>query len=118
MPKRRTQANDTRSYSSTAIFCGDSVDLNPHTNMTDVLNAVVASAQNVSHLCEFSSPGVPPWSTLTWILDTVAALWPYLSNQCALWPERSVERYSGPFNKTLANKILVASTAVRLLSRK
>ncbi|KAI0807372.1 TAP-like protein-domain-containing protein [Fomes fomentarius] len=87
--KRQSHANDTRSYTTPAIYCGDSVDLNPHTNMTDVFNAVITGAQNVSHL--------------------FSALWPDLSNQCSFWPVRSVERYQGPFNKKLANKILVAS---------
>ena len=40
-------------------------------------------------------------------------MWPYLFHQCAFWPVRAVERYQGPFNKTLANKILVASNTVR-----
>ncbi|KAI0747569.1 alpha/beta-hydrolase [Fomes fomentarius] len=88
--KRASHSNETRSYTTPAIFCADSVDLNPHTNMTDVFNAVIASAQNVSHL--FSS------------------VWPALSSQCSFWPVRSVERYQGPFNKKLANKILIAST--------
>lgn len=40
----------------------------------------------------------------------VGAIWPGLGSQCSFWPVRSVERYQGPFNKTLANKIIVAST--------
>ena len=34
---------------------------------------------------------------------------------CPFWPVRAVERYQGPFNKKLANKVLVISNTVKLL---
>ena len=42
----------------------------------------------------------------------VGALWPSLTNQCSFWPVRAVERYQGPFNRKLANKILIVSNTV------
>ncbi|KAI0636319.1 TAP-like protein-domain-containing protein [Trametes polyzona] len=77
---------DTPSYTTEAIFCGDSVDLTS-TNMTDVFENIIASSQNVSHM--------------------FASAWPFAAYYCSNWPVRAVERYQGPFNKTLANPILV-----------
>ncbi len=39
-------------------------------------------------------------------------LWPAAIYECPFWPVRSVERYRGPFNRTLANKILIANNLV------
>ncbi|RPD63511.1 alpha/beta-hydrolase [Lentinus tigrinus ALCF2SS1-6] len=86
--KRDSQPNDSPPYSGAAIYCGDSVDLRG-TTMEQVLKGIISTAQNVTHL--FGSS------------------WPVVFYQCSFWPVRSVERYQGPFNKTLANKILVAS---------
>ena len=43
----------------------------------------------------------------------VGATWPVAAYKCAFWPARAVERYGGPFNKSLANPILVLSNLVR-----
>ncbi|KAI0807370.1 TAP-like protein-domain-containing protein [Fomes fomentarius] len=85
--RRQNQMNETPSYSYQAIFCGDSVDVDPRVNMTDVFKAVIKGTQTVSHM--------------------FASVWPSLT--CSFWPVRAVERYQGPFNKTLANKIVIAS---------
>ncbi|KAI0723376.1 alpha/beta-hydrolase [Earliella scabrosa] len=80
----------TEVYSVTAILCADSVDPNPLTNMTTIFNAVINAAQTTSHL--------------------FSAIWSFSRvGPCAFWPARSLERYQGPFNKPLANKILIAS---------
>lgn len=42
----------------------------------------------------------------------VGALWPVPGFRCPFWAVRAVERYTGPFNKTLANRILVIGNAV------
>ncbi|KAI0746904.1 TAP-like protein-domain-containing protein [Daedaleopsis nitida] len=86
--RRQDEPDETRSYTFEAVLCGDSVDIDPHVNMTDVFEAVIKGSQTVSHM--FNS------------------LWPSLT--CSFWPVRSVERYQGPFNKALANKILIASS--------
>ncbi|KAI0806610.1 alpha/beta-hydrolase [Fomes fomentarius] len=78
--RRQNQMKETRSYSDVAIFCRDSVDVDPHVNMTDVFKAAIKGTQTISHI-------------LT----------------CSFWPVRVVERYQGPFNKTLANRILITS---------
>ncbi|RPD63505.1 alpha/beta-hydrolase [Lentinus tigrinus ALCF2SS1-6] len=86
--KRGSQPNDSPSFTSTAIYCADSVDLRG-TTMEQVFKGIISTAQNVTHL--FGSS------------------WPATFYRCSFWPVRSVERYQGPFNKTLANKILIAS---------
>jgi hypothetical protein len=37
----------------------------------------------------------------------VGPIFPQPPHQCHVWPYRAKERYSGPFNKTLKNPILV-----------
>ncbi|RPD70273.1 alpha/beta-hydrolase [Lentinus tigrinus ALCF2SS1-7] len=86
--KRGSQPNDSPSFTETAIFCADSVDRRG-TTMEQIFKGIISTAQNVTHL--FGSG------------------WPTSFYRCSFWPVRSVERYQGPFNKTLANKILVAS---------
>nr|VWO96248.1 C2H2-type domain-containing protein [Ganoderma boninense] len=70
--------NDTTPYTTSAILCGDGKDLG-NVTMTDIFNGIISASQNISHM----------------------------SYICSLWPERAIERYEGPFNKTLANPILV-----------
>ncbi|KAI0820124.1 alpha/beta-hydrolase [Trametes gibbosa] len=82
------QQNPTRSYSDMAILCGDSVDLRG-TNMSKVFKEVISASHNPSKM--FSS------------------VWPALYYSCPFWPVRAVERYQGPFNKTLASKVMVVS---------
>ncbi|KAH9851187.1 TAP-like protein-domain-containing protein [Lenzites betulinus] len=82
------QQNPTRSYSDVAILCGDSIDPRG-THMSDVFQEVISASHNQSRM--FSS------------------VWPALYYSCPFWPVRAVERYQGPFNKTLANKVMVVS---------
>ncbi len=44
--------------------------------------------------------------------DAVSVAWPAQFYTCPFWPVRAVERYQGPFNKTLANKVMVISNTV------
>ncbi|TFK83375.1 hypothetical protein K466DRAFT_655259 [Polyporus arcularius HHB13444] len=86
--ERESEPNDSPSYTATAIWCADSV--NPRgTTMKAVFEGIISTAQNVSHM--------------------FGAGWPTPFYLCSFWPVRSVERYQGPFNKKLANKILLAS---------
>ncbi|KAI0769264.1 alpha/beta-hydrolase [Trametes elegans] len=80
--------NETTSYTSMAIVCADSVDARG-TTMEDVFKHLVSVTQNGS---QFST------------------LWGNAYNYCPFWPARAVERYQGPFNKTLANTIFVISS--------
>ncbi|EJF61449.1 hypothetical protein DICSQDRAFT_60485 [Dichomitus squalens LYAD-421 SS1] len=94
-PSRRTRqdnkANATVSYTAIAIFCADD-GVNPEsTEMSTVFQSVVTQTQNVSHM--------------------VGGVWPQPVYYCPFWPVRGVERYQGPFKKTLVNKIaLVGNT--------
>nr|VWO96249.1 N/A [Ganoderma boninense] len=79
--------NDTTRYTTSAILCGDSKNPAGNVNMTDIFNEVISASRNISHM--------------------FASQWPSPVYICSLWPERAIERYEGPFNKTLANPILV-----------
>ncbi|KAI0743109.1 TAP-like protein-domain-containing protein [Daedaleopsis nitida] len=79
--------NETQSYTTNAVLCADSVDSTGTLNMTDLFTHVVETSRDVSHM--------------------FGAIWPFQPYYCNYWPTRSVERYTGPFNKTLANPILV-----------
>ncbi|KAI0689860.1 alpha/beta-hydrolase [Cerioporus squamosus] len=86
---RRASTNNTSpSYSSHAVTCGDAVDL-PGLPLEEQFKDIIATARNVSHL--------------------FGTYWPAPIYQCPYWPVRSVERYQGPFDKKLANTIIVAS---------
>ncbi|OJT07186.1 hypothetical protein TRAPUB_1958 [Trametes pubescens] len=83
-----SQQNQTRSYSNEAILCGDSIDLR-RTRMSEVFGTVIAASRNTSEM--------------------FSVVWPAEFYACPFWPVRAVERYQGPFNKTLANKVMVVS---------
>ncbi|KAJ8494816.1 hypothetical protein ONZ51_g2084 [Trametes cubensis] len=85
---RKRQVNDSKTYGGLAIACGDSVDRRG-TKMINVFNDIISSSRARSHL--FTS------------------VWPNVFNYCPFWPVRAVERYQGPFDKKLANKVLVLS---------
>ncbi|KAI0685531.1 Alpha/Beta hydrolase protein [Cerioporus squamosus] len=82
----RREEKGTLPYSTEAIICGDSRD-GTGANMTDVFQGIISTSNNVSAM--------------------FAAAWPFATYYCPFWPARAVERYEGPFNKTLANPILV-----------
>ncbi|KAJ8481327.1 hypothetical protein ONZ51_g6079 [Trametes cubensis] len=85
---RKRQANQVPTYNGPAISCSDSVN-SRGTTMTDVFKEIISSSRTSSHI--FSS------------------IWPDMFQYCPFWPVRAVERYQGPFNKTLANKVLIIS---------
>ncbi|KAI0673272.1 TAP-like protein-domain-containing protein [Trametes maxima] len=80
--------NAAKSYTPVAILCGDSVDRRG-TTMEDVFKNIISSSKSGSK--QFSAAWHEPFF------------------YCPFWPVRAVERYQGPFNKKLANKILVVS---------
>lgn len=85
-PLERRADGLTISRSNIIIFCGDSVDGNPDVTAKDVFDQIVNVTQTVS-----------PW---------FGGLW-YQAYYCPFWPVRAVERYNGPFNKTLKNPVLL-----------
>ncbi|RPD70714.1 hypothetical protein L226DRAFT_574603 [Lentinus tigrinus ALCF2SS1-7] len=56
--------------------------------MEEQFKGIINNAQNISYL--------------------FGTHWPALEYLCAYWPVRAIEWYQGPFNKKLANKIIVA----------
>ena len=93
----KIEASLTPTYESEAIWCGDSVDAGNMT-MRDGFEAIVQASKDVSSLFG------PRW-------------WDIPGNLCFAWPVRAVERYTGPFNRLLANKIMISSTLVRICIR-
>ncbi|KAI0651007.1 TAP-like protein-domain-containing protein [Trametes meyenii] len=80
--------NAAKSYTPVAILCGDSVD-RQGTTMEDVFKSIISSSKSGSK--QFGTAWHEPFF------------------YCPFWPVRAVERYQGPFNKKLANKVLVVS---------
>ncbi|KAI0743131.1 TAP-like protein-domain-containing protein [Daedaleopsis nitida] len=74
-------------YAQVAINCADTRDATAGVGMEDIFAAAVNATRNVSHM--------------------FGAVWPVPAYYCETWPARAVERYTGPFNKTLASRILV-----------
>ncbi|KAI0369593.1 alpha/beta-hydrolase [Pilatotrama ljubarskyi] len=86
---RKRQASDTvMNFDTNAILCSDSVDPRG-TPMIDVFKNIILESRSGSQM--------------------FTAIWPNSFYSCPFWPVRAVERYQGPFNKTLANKVLVVS---------
>ncbi|KAI0350507.1 alpha/beta-hydrolase [Trametes cingulata] len=85
---RDDPTEDTQPDGGVAILCGDSVDPRG-TRVEDAFKTIVTASRNVSPL--------------------FASIWPASFYYCPFWPVRAVERYQGPFNRTLANRILVLS---------
>lgn len=59
--------------------------------------------------------GIDIAPTLTLFIILVAAVWGTPYEYCPFWPVRAVERYQGPFNKKLSNKVLIVSNLVSAL---
>ncbi|KAI0698769.1 TAP-like protein-domain-containing protein [Earliella scabrosa] len=86
---------ETPSFSTPAIMCGDGIDASGTVTMRSVFEDIIATSRDVSHF------------RLRLMRRAVGSQWPFASYWCSVWQERAVERYHGPFNKTLANRILV-----------
>ncbi|KAL1742724.1 Alpha/Beta hydrolase protein [Schizophyllum fasciatum] len=69
-----------------SIYCGDAVDAGNMT-MRDGFDSIVWASENVSPL--------------------FGPQWDVPGNVCFAWPARAVERYTGPWGKTLKNPILI-----------
>ncbi|RPD63532.1 alpha/beta-hydrolase, partial [Lentinus tigrinus ALCF2SS1-6] len=85
---RAAASNRSPPYSPQAIFCGDAIDVRGFTT-EEQFQGLIDTARNVSHM--------------------FGGQWPFPLYQCAFWPVRAVERYQGPFDRKLANRIIVAS---------
>ncbi|KAI0330979.1 alpha/beta-hydrolase [Cubamyces sp. BRFM 1775] len=75
------------SYTEPAVVCVDSVNADPNLTINDIFDEIVNVTRTVS--------------------PSFGGFWPIPWHRCSYWPVRAVERYQGPFNKTLANRVLV-----------
>ncbi|KAI5826071.1 hypothetical protein K523DRAFT_249774 [Schizophyllum commune Tattone D] len=87
----KTNFSAVPSYAEQAIYCGDVVDAGNMT-MRDGFDTIVSASENVSPLFgpRWGDPG----------------------NACFAWPARAVERYTGPWDNKLKNKILIIGNTV------
>uniref|UniRef100_D8QKA5 Peptidase S33 tripeptidyl aminopeptidase-like C-terminal domain-containing protein n=1 Tax=Schizophyllum commune (strain H4-8 / FGSC 9210) TaxID=578458 RepID=D8QKA5_SCHCM len=95
--KRQVAPSEPHTYEFEAIYCGDGVDadtvpdfsLPPNLDMTmrGGFDAIVYASTNVSAMFG------PQWGAQ--------------GNLCFAWPARAVERYTGPWDKGLKNKVLI-----------
>ncbi|KAI0758742.1 TAP-like protein-domain-containing protein [Fomes fomentarius] len=83
--KRQQESVPQSPYSPAAIMCSDNRESSA--NMTVVFQGIISTSQNISHM--------------------LGAAWPLAPYYCPFWPASAVERCEGPFNKSLANPILV-----------
>ncbi|KAJ3014441.1 hypothetical protein NUW54_g1306 [Trametes sanguinea] len=88
MAKRATYST---SYTEPAVLCGDSVNANSSLSMKNVFDEIVNVTRTVS--------------------PSFGAFWPIPWHRCLYRPARAVERYEGPLNTMLANRILVIGNA-------
>ncbi|QRW02523.1 Abhydrolase domain-containing protein [Ceratobasidium sp. AG-Ba] len=89
-PAKRDNGNTSdpaTDYSYQAITCADAVDM-PTTTTRDGFEAVVSLTKNVTRM----------FGPHSWFQGGL---------YCHHWPSRAVERFRGPFNHKLANKIIV-----------
>ncbi|KAL1714504.1 Alpha/Beta hydrolase protein [Schizophyllum commune] len=84
---KRQEAQDLPTTDSTLVIsCGDSVDAG-NTTIQNTFDEILFVTRNISPL--------------------FGPLFNAQGTSCYAWPVRAVERYSGPWNKKLSNKILV-----------
>ena len=109
---KKRDASDTTSYAVSAILCAEGAETN--TTVAEIFEGIISSSRNVSHMCTstllFRVPRI-----MTVRPDSVSAAWPFPPYYCPFWPVRAVERYTGAFNKTLANSILVIGNTVGVI---
>ncbi|KAL1660786.1 TAP-like protein-domain-containing protein [Schizophyllum commune] len=78
-------------YEAHAIWCGDGVDAGNMT-MRDSFDAIVEASRDVS----------PTFGPKWWNLAVIS---------CFAWSARAVERYTGPWDKQLKNRVIVLGNA-------
>ncbi|KAL1709294.1 Alpha/Beta hydrolase protein [Schizophyllum commune] len=84
--KRQVAPLEPHTYEFEAIYCGDGIDSGNMT-MKAGFDAITYAASNVSALFG------PQWGAQ--------------GNLCFAWPARAVERYTGPWDEALKNRVLV-----------
>ncbi|KAJ8494817.1 hypothetical protein ONZ51_g2085 [Trametes cubensis] len=84
--RRASEPNNAPAYGPPAIICGDGVDQRG-TSMDEIFQNIIYESGHRSTM--FTS------------------VWPLPFYYCPFWPVRAVERYQGPFNRRLQNKILI-----------
>ncbi|KAH9886642.1 Alpha/Beta hydrolase protein [Cubamyces lactineus] len=84
--RRTSEPNTTPVYGPPAIICGDGVDQRG-TSMEEIFQNIIYESGHGSTM--FTS------------------VWPLPFYYCPFWPVRAVERYQGPFNRSLQNKVLI-----------
>jgi len=101
---KRQSGQDWESYSFQAITCGDSIDQSDITTRA-VFDELIRVVKDVSPMCELSYYSVlrqPSYRSCP-----VGISFPQAAHYCHRWPARAVERFTGPWNSTLKNPIII-----------
>lgn len=100
---KRQSGQEWPDYTFQAISCGDSIDESNITTQA-VFTELIRVVKDVSPMCKFHiSIGSPP----SYRKYPVGGQFPQPSHFCHRWPARAVERFTGPWNHTLKNPIII-----------
>jgi hypothetical protein len=94
-------------YAFDAISCSDAQDAGNVTTK-DVFDYIVSTTHDVSPMCECDCQVLLQYDFVTLVLLSVGPIgMPKVGRvRCHRWPVRAAERYAGPWNKKLSNRIL------------
>jgi hypothetical protein len=110
-----TSSDIATSYSFQGITCADAIDTNNVTTK-DVFDMLVSTTRNVSPMCMFTfRPRLQLGANAS--NDIVGPIWGDAGSYCHHWPVRAVERFTGPWNKTLSNTIIVIGEHCKTFNR-
>jgi hypothetical protein len=102
---KRQSGQDWPDYTYQAIACSDSIDQDNVTTQA-VFDEFERVVKNVSPMCKW--PHCDPVSQdFSHILRPVGIQFPQPAHHCHRWAARSIERFTGPWNHTLKNPIIV-----------
>lgn len=92
-------------YTFQAITCGDSINQSDIATQV-VFDELVRVVQNISPMCKRLCYGYFLRHS-SYQLCTVGIQFPQPCHFCHRWPARAVERFTGPWNNTLKNPIII-----------
>lgn len=102
---KRQDEQEWPDYTFQAISCGDSIDESNITSQA-VFNELIRVVKDVSPMCKRHISIAPP-PPPTYSLYLVGGQFPQPAHFCHRWPSRAIERFTGPWNHTLKNPIII-----------
>ena len=102
---KRDSNQDWPDFTFQAISCGDSIDESNITTQA-VFDELIRVVKDVSPMCEYSYHR-RSFQHPSYRLHPVGGQFPQPGHYCHRWPVRAVERFTGPWNHTLKNPIII-----------